>query len=281
MPPNAGTKGSRVRGALRAALALVVGAVLVLGSLFVFKRLAFPAAQWVLRLDEPAAAILGRMGSLAVLVLAYWAFVRYYEHRRATELSFEPRWVALGAASGILLISLTLLPLFALGYYQVVAFQGYRGVPVVAATIVAAAMLEEIVFRGLLFRIVEGQVGTLPSLAVVSALFGAVHLANDGATAITAVSVTLLGAFWCGLYALSRSLWVVGAHHAAWNFTIFLAGISLSGQGEWRLLSPLASEDHGPTWLTGGEFGPEDSVISIVVVAFATAWLLARLRRPR
>jgi uncharacterized protein len=83
--------------------------------------------------------------------------VRYYEHRRATELSFEPRWVALGAASGILLISLTLLPLFALGFYQVVAFQGYRGVPVVAATIVTAAMLEEIMFRGLLFRIVEGH----------------------------------------------------------------------------------------------------------------------------
>jgi uncharacterized protein len=157
MPPNAGTKDSRVRGALRAALALLVGAVLVLGSLFVFKRLAFPAAQWVLRLDEPAAAILGKMGSLAVLVLAYRAFGRYYEHRRATELSFQPRWVALGAASGIVLISLTLLPLFALGFYQVVAFQGYRGVPVVAATIVTAAMLEEIMFRGLLFRIVEGH----------------------------------------------------------------------------------------------------------------------------
>lgn len=159
-----------LRAAVGRVLALVVGVTAIVGALLAFKWLVFPAAQLVLRLNEPSGAIAGRLGSLVVLVLAYWAFVRFYENRSAKELSFEPGWIGLGAATGMLLVSLTIVPMFALGFYEVVAFQGSRNVPLVAATILSAAMLEEIVFRGLLFRIVEEQVGTMPSIAVLAGL---------------------------------------------------------------------------------------------------------------
>ncbi len=38
-------------------------------------------------------------------------------------------------------------------------------------------------------------------------------------------------------------------------------------------MAPVESRYNGPAWLTGGVFGPEDSVITIVVVAVGTAVL--------
>lgn len=43
------------------------------------------------------------------------------------------------------------------------------------------------------------------------------------------VSVTMLGLLWAGVFILTRNLWVVVANHAAWNFTILLSGVPLSG----------------------------------------------------
>jgi hypothetical protein len=35
----------------------------------------------------------------------------------------------------------------------------------------------------------------------------------------------------------------LGVHHAAWNFTIILTGLPLSGLGDWIALAPIASRE--------------------------------------
>jgi uncharacterized protein len=86
---------------------------------------------------------------------------------------------------------------------------------------------------------------------------------------VTLVSVTLLGLLWAGVFVLTRNLWVVAAHHAAWNFTILLSGVPLSGIDDWRTLSPIESRYVGPDGLTGGIFGPENSLLVMMVVLMA------------
>jgi hypothetical protein len=93
------------------------------------------------------------------------------------------------------------------------------------------------------------------------------------------VSVTLLGLLWGGLFVLARNLWVVAANHAAWNFTILLSGVPLSGIEDWRALAPFESRYAGPDWLTGGMFGPEGSLLVIVSTTVAVALLLRAARR--
>jgi hypothetical protein len=93
------------------------------------------------------------------------------------------------------------------------------------------------------------------------------------------VSVTLLGLLWAGVFVLVRNLWVVAANHAAWNFTILLSGVPLSGIEDWRALAPLESRYSGPGWLTGGMFGPESSLLVIVSIAVAAVLLLRTARR--
>ena len=93
------------------------------------------------------------------------------------------------------------------------------------------------------------------------------------------VSVSLLGLLWAGLFVLVRNLWVVAANHAAWNFTILLSGVPLSGIEDWRALAPFESRYAGPDWLTGGMFGPESSLLVIVSTSIVVALLLRAAQR--
>ena len=43
-----------------------------------------------------------------------------------------------------------------------------------------------------------------------------------------------------GLFVLTRNLWVVAAHHAAWNFTILLSGLPLFPYMQIKV-TPLAN----------------------------------------
>jgi hypothetical protein len=68
----------------------------------------------------------------------------------------------------------------------------------------------------------------------------------------------------------------------AWNATIFLVGVPLSGSEDWRARAPAETVVAGSDLWTGGAFGPEDSWISLVVSAVicAVLWRLARKGHP-
>ena len=72
----------------------------------------------------------------------------------------------------------------------------------------------------------------------------------------------------------------VAAHHAAWNYAILLTGLPLSGLDDWREAAPIASVAQGPDWLTGGAFGPETAIPTMLLVAAAVV-VLFRLARRR
>jgi hypothetical protein len=82
------------------------------------------------------------------------------------------------------------------------------------------------------------------------------------------------------VFIVSRNIWVAAAHHFCWNATIFMCGLPLSGSENWRASAPLMSVTHGSDLWTGGAFGPEDSLVNIVVsIALCAAlWRLARRR---
>lgn len=262
---------------------LVISLTLALATIAVctsaYRWLVMGALDYWLRLSTDASVILRRVGTIAMLFTGYWLFARFYERRTVTEWAFKPGAMIVSAISGALLISLTIIALFLLGNYQVSQYRGFDLAPAIVGTIFLGALVGELVFRGLVFRLFEQYVGTIWALAIPSVLFGLAHLFNDGASIMTLLSVTLLGAFWTLIYVWTRNLWVVTVNHAAWNTAIFLSGVPLSGQTEWRSASPWESQYQGANWLTGGAFGPEDSLINIVfmlVVVSVFAWRCAK-----
>lgn len=266
--------------------ALAVGKILlalatILGAMHLF-RLLLPQIQSALDLSESAASAVRRAGILLVVILAYWVVVRLIEKRAVVELRLAPIGAVLGALSGAALISIATLSLFAAGIYEVTAVRALQsGLLGAAGLILVAAMLEEVAFRGVLFGFLESAWGTVPALWLQSLLFALQHLgnvANAGlaASLTTLISATLTGAFWTLVFVHTRNLWIVGANHAAWNFSILLTGLPLSGLEDWRGLAPFESRYNGPDWLTGGAFGPETSALTMGLMVVCLAVLFSR-----
>lgn len=291
-PPSAAepSRGSRARQQLRVAGrtlgSLVVGAVAVLGAIVGFRQGLLPLIAQVFEPSPGSLSAIRRTGIILAALAGYWAYVRWYEKRAATELRVRPLPLLLGGASGALLVAVPILLLFAVGAYELVLFRGVSpDLLGVAALIAIAATLEELVFRCLLFRVLERAWGTVAALVSQAVLFALQHLENTasggvGDAATMLVSVTVLGLLWAGVFVLTRNLWVTAANHAAWNFTILLSGVPLSGIEDWRSVAPLESRYDGPDWLTGGMFGPESSVLVIVSATVALVVLLrAAVRR--
>ncbi|HEY0335425.1 MAG TPA: type II CAAX endopeptidase family protein [Stenotrophomonas sp.] len=283
-PPGRGWR-QRLRAVARVLWSLLLGAMAIFGAVLIFRQGLLPLIDTAFHPTAQALSAIRRVGILLVAVLAYWAYVRWHEKRAPTELRPKPLPVVLGGMGGAALVGLPIAALFALGAYEAVALRGFSSALMgVAGVIVIAATLEELVYRCLLLRVMERSCGTTWALAIQAVVFAMEHLGNveqgdvgDAATML--VSVTLLGLLWGGLFVLTRNLWVVAAHHAAWNFTILLSGVPLSGIEDWRSLAPIESRLAGPRWLTGGMFGPESSLLVIALVAVAVVLLLRSARR--
>lgn len=275
----------RLRVTIRALGSLLLGAVAIMGAVQLFRQGLLPLIDAVFQPRAEWLSAFRRVGILLVAVTAYWLYVRWHEKRKATELRLQPLRLMLGGIGGAAMVGLPIAVLFAAGAYELVLFRGFSPALLgVAGVIGIAAVLEELIYRCLLFRVLERAWGTGVALAVQAVVFALMHLGNvenGGAGDVMAmlVSVTLLGLLWAGLFVLTRNLWVVAAHHAAWNFTILLSGLPLSGMEDWRALAPIESRYAGPDWLTGGMFGPESSLLVMVSVAVAALLLLRAARR--
>lgn len=270
---------------LRTLGSLVLGTVAVLGSIFAFRQGLLPLIDTVFQPGPEWLSVFRRTGILLSAIAGYWAYVRWHEKRDATELQLKPVRLIVAGAGGAALVALPIAALFAIGAYELVFFRGASPELLgVAALIGIAATLEEMIYRCLLFRVVERATGTSLALLVQAVVFGVGHLENTerGGTfdvAAMLVSVTMLGLLWAGVFVLTRNLWATVANHAAWNFTILASGVPLSGIEDWRVLAPLESRYAGPDWLTGGMFGPENSLLVIASVTIAVVLLLRTARR--
>lgn len=210
----------------------------------------------------------------AALVGLYTALVRWMEQRAARELA--PR--AIQAVAGIILGLALFSSVFGLLYLiGVVRWQGvsarFDPIPMLSVSILAAVG-EELAFRGALFRIVEESFGTTSALVISAAVFGLLHALNPGATVVSTTAIALEAGILLGAaYALTRNLWLPIGLHFGWNFTeggIF--GVSVSGGPAAKGIFSVSLT--GRTLLTGGSFGPEASVIAIVVCLTAAVVLL-------
>ena len=131
---------------------------------------------------------------------------------------------------------------------------------------VLVGVFEETLFRGILFRFLEEGFGSWIALTMTALFFGLSHLNNPNATLWSAIAIALEAGVSIGaVYMATRSLWFAMGLHTAWNFlqgTIFGVAVSGNGAPTDSLFRPLIQ---GNPWLTGGAFGIEASVITVVV----------------
>jgi uncharacterized protein len=252
---------------------LVVGVVWVLLVVVLVQA----GLALLLPFTVPAVYLLGGAVVAAAALVGYVAFARVVERRAVTELAVgrAPAELGWGLLIGALLFSATIGLIALLGYYRIVSFNNWAAaVPALADALVAGAF-EEILFRGLLFRITQESLGTWLALLISALVFGLLHLANPNATLIAGLAIALeAGVMLAAAYLLTGRLWLSMGIHFAWNFTQGgLFGAAVSGQTSTDIFSSVLQ---GPALLTGGDFGAEASVVAMVVCGLFGAYLVWR-----
>ncbi|HEX5257916.1 MAG TPA: type II CAAX endopeptidase family protein, partial [Sphingomicrobium sp.] len=150
--------------------------------------------------------------AIPLLIIAYELIIRRLgEHPRDDYRDPKAlRNLAAGLLAGFLIFSVAVAVAAVLGVYRVTGEGDASGL--VAALIsptIFAAVSEELIFRGILFRWIEAFGGSWAALFLTSAFFGAAHLANPNASPIAAVGIAFEAGVMLGAaYMLTRSLWL-------------------------------------------------------------------------
>ena len=215
-----------------------------------------------------------------LLLLMYRWLVKSYEERKIEELSMQKslKDTGIGFLWGMLMMA-AVIGIFALcGWYKIigcsfnVAFV-YRYL--MAYFVVAVG--EEIVFRGIMFRLLDSQFNVWVALLISAVVFGIAHIINPNATVVSTIGISLASGVLFGLlFKYYRTLWVPIGIHWSWNFVQgTVTGSPVSGMvPDYSILKSVTS---GPELLTGGPFGPEASIITMIVGLALCIWLVIKL----
>lgn len=237
----------------------------------------------------PLAALPDDLAMSLVLVAATFVAVAMFKlvvsrlgEQPRDDLPFDARAhdVWRGALLAAALMSVIVGAVALLGGYSIVGWGGSTSWPMLLfGAGLQAAVVEEILMRGIVFRFLEAFGGSWFALAVSSALFGFLHASNDNASIFSSLAIACeAGVLLGGAYMLTRNLWLAIGLHFGWNVTqgylwdVPVSGYAVDGLFEARI--------HGNELISGGAFGVEASIVALVVATAAGAWIVVlALRR--
>ena len=263
---------------LRLGIHLVVYVALYFATAFVFGGL----LVWV------GGYLTGVTGTgLLSAVFANWLALRIYENRHIVDIGL---WVnrrsaenlVLGLAGGAGSAALVLAPALLVGAARLTptpADQPTVGTIIFVSILLAAGSIgEEVFFRGYGFQELLSAVGPWATVVPVGVIFALLHGSNPGATWFSTANTAGFGILFGYAYLRSRDLWLPIGLHFGWNFTLPLFGVNVSGL-RMKVTGYEMSWTAGSLW-SGGEYGPEASILtSVVLIALFIYLRRAPIRR--
>ncbi|PHV26679.1 CPBP family intramembrane metalloprotease [Janthinobacterium sp. BJB426] len=215
---------------------------------------------------------------LAALLVwcGYHFYVRHIEKRQPDELAMPGMALELGCGLllGAGLVVLTFVVLAALGVYQL---GGVNALSVLLlfplAELVLVGMAEEMMFRGVLFGVTARALGSKAAIVISSLVFALAHLPNAGFSLLAIIALVAYGVLQATLYMQTRRLWVCIGTHVGWNYCVSQV-FSSTVSGHAATDGLLRGELLGNTMLTGGAFGVEASLVTVLLISAVAAYVL-------
>jgi membrane protease YdiL (CAAX protease family) len=257
---------------------LGVGGAVAVGQLLLNALRAVPAFHGTLAGNALALLLL-----VPATALAYRAYVRLIEGRSTAEFARAGAIteVVAGFALGLGLFGAVIGVLRLLGAYRVTGMDVWTAALAALLGAAASGFIQEVLFRGLLFRIVREAWGAWWALAISASMFGLLHATSAHATVASTLAITLEAGILLGAaYLLTGRLWLAIGVHVGWDFANDgLFGTGVAGATGVPLHGLLRGELHGPALLTGGSFGVEASLVAAGILMSAGLTLLALARQ--
>jgi CAAX protease family protein len=224
---------------------------------------------------------------LFLLLVGYGLMGRVSEHQRqplqAMGLVLRPSArdeFGRGAALGWGMVIASILPMVLAGGLVVSVWTTPHQFAILLLDLVVlavASLAEEVVFRGYPFQRLIEAIGPVLATIFSSVIFGLVHIFNPSSNRAT-ITITVFTGFLLSLgYLRTRALWFPWGWHFAWNASLgLLFGLPISGLT--RFSPVIQSNTIGPVWMTGGDYGPEGSLVTAGVILVGTIFVF-RLTR--
>jgi membrane protease YdiL (CAAX protease family) len=206
--------------------------------------------------------------------------LRIYEGRRLADIGFH--WnrtsahnLAWGLAGGIasaLVVLASPLATHAASLQPGGMEAHWRTFLWVFIMLVFGAAGEEVLFRGYGFQVLLRNTGPYSTVLPVGVLFGLLHAFNPHPSYVSVANTAGFGVLFGYAFLRSRDLWLPFGLHFGWNFTLPLFGATVSGL-KIGVTGYEMRWNAGALW-SGGEYGPEASILcsAVLVVLFAFLW---------
>ena len=218
-----------------------------------------------------------------VTLYAFKKYLGWYVEDGARLSAFgQIRKVGVGWLVSALYLFTILICLFATRHYSVAHLNFNLGHQLSWLSIfLLAAVIEEIIARGIVFRLITDKWNVVAGLVVSSIIFGFVHLFNPNTTALSCLRIAITGGWLCGIaYAYHRTLWVPIGIHWAWNYiqsNIFKHSVPGSALNSPPILILVSKEVKFPA---GIEFDTEVSIISTAIgVAISAVYTILYFKK--
>jgi membrane protease YdiL (CAAX protease family) len=214
------------------------------------------------------------IGSIITLLAGYSAFLigthfaqRWLRNSTLSELGLfiSSTWgydLILGIGLGTLIVSVSTLLSWLMGWYQFMGFSWDFRPPAILLpafvmsfiAIIQSPLLEEVIFRGFIFQTLSDRWGLRPAIFISSLLFGIAHLTSLDEFAWWAgiISAFLAGLMFAQAYLVHKSLWIPIGIHFGWIFSGRLLN-DIGGSSDKTLL--LASKVEGPAFIVAPSGG--------------------------
>jgi membrane protease YdiL (CAAX protease family) len=146
-----------------------------------------------------------------------------------------------------------------------------------AVGLAAAALLEELLFRGFPLARLREVTGRIAASIALALLFAGAHLRNPSVSPVGLVNIALAALLLSAAFFSRGGLATAFGLHFGWNAgLVFGADAPVSGL---RFGLPALEFVPGPrTWWTGGGFGPEGGLAATFVLAGALWWWVRAVR---
>jgi CAAX protease family protein len=268
-----------------------LGLFFLLADIASFGRLASLFEPRLVLGEMAAGDLISGEAYLVVAVLVATTIMALLERRTFADYALPMRqafggWFWKGAPWGLASLS-ALIGLIRLGhgfdFGSVVLREGHYAL-LWALGFLLVAIFEEGFWRAYALSTLAEGIGFWPAAAVLSILFGGLHIFNGGETWWGAFAAILIGLFFCFTLRRTGNLWFAIGLHFGWDYAeSFIYAVPDSGVTIAGHL--LNSSLHGPVWLTGGTVGPEASVFVFLIIAalfvvFSRVYREARFPRP-
>lgn len=191
-----------------------------------------------------------------------------------------PREWQTGAALGWGLVLLAILPMVVAGALHPQFWLAPRAWGLLVLSLLAlfvGSLATELAFRGFLFQRLIAAIGPTAALLILTGIYAFTSTPPGNATSNSFLNSLMIGLLFSLAYLRTHALWLGWGLRFGWLASMgVLFGLPLSGSIDFS--SVVATDSSGRIWLTGGAYGPEGALLTVLVL-LAGILILYKLTR--